>query len=327
MAQGYAARICKSGLSIYDNLDDRPDLLIDHINLERILNSSLVGLHLDYPLRTRSKVIKAAVCQALGYPVPKCFRKTQPRFPGQNFDTYVQKANNLQIWNEEISASRRYVLIRVDGNSTVTKVRVVTGEVIARLDTTGTLTHKYQAKARSPVLTSVLVTPTDTPNVTAKLIKAKHPDWPNFLPIKDVFRRLKGLIGSVVPDLGKDQERNRGSGLHNAVCCQLGLAKWNDDGQFPDITELLLEVKLQTASTIDLGLVCPNQTEHLADSPKFQHCDVRYVVFYGTPDGGNVRLENFVLTTGAGFFNFFQQFGGNVTNRKLQIPLPGDFFD
>lgn len=328
MASAYVTRIRQSGLSIYDSVDDRPDLLIDHTSLERILNVALVGLDLDYPLRTRSKVAKAAICQALGYPIPKSFKRTkgQARFPGQNFDTYIQKANNLQIWNEKVSASRRYVLIRVDDNSAVTRVRVVTGEVIARLDTTGTLTHKYQAKARSPIIKSTLVTPTDTPNVIANLIKAKHSGWPNFLPIKDVFARLKGLLGTEVRDPGRDQERNRGGELHNVVSRQLGLLSWHDDGQFPDITEQLIEVKLQTASTIDLGLVCPDHTEHLADSTEFRHCDVRYLVFYGTSLNGTVRLDQFVITTGAGFFSYFRQFGGNVKNSKLQIKLPGDFF-
>jgi len=132
--------IAASGLSIYDPLTSRPNLYLKTRHLERILNDALVGLDLDYPIRTRSKVLKQAVCQALGYPVPKSFRKTKPRFPGQNFDTYVQKANNLQVWNEEVSASRRYVLIRVDARHVVTKVRVVTGRVIAKYDATGTLT-------------------------------------------------------------------------------------------------------------------------------------------------------------------------------------------
>jgi hypothetical protein len=327
MAANYVKRIRNSGLSIYDSLDDRPDLLVDHDSLQAILNSALVGLNLDYPPRTRSKVVKAAVCQALGYPVPERFRKTKPRFPGQQFDTYVQKANNLQIWNEEVAASRRYVLIRVDGRGIVTRVRVVTGELVARLDRTGTLTHKYQARAKSTVTQSVLVTPSDTENVIARLIRSKHPDWPNFLAIREVFKRLTTLIGTVIHDPGTGQERNRGGELHSVVCRALGMRGWHDDGQFPDITEQLIEVKLQTAPTIDLGLVCPNHTENLADSKEIRHCDVRYAVFYGTIIRKKVRLDSFVLATGEGFFDFFNQFGGKVKNSKLQIPLPGDFFD
>jgi hypothetical protein len=33
------------------------------------------------------------------------------------------------------------------------------------------------------------------------------------------------------------------------------------------------------------------------------------------------------LTTGESFFTRFTQFQGKVLNKKLQIPLPRDFFD
>jgi len=89
--------ISRSRLSIYDSLQDHPSLFIPNDVLEALLNSGLKGLVLDQSLRTRSKVLKSKVCSVLGYPVPKSFTKVQPRFPGQNFDTYIQKSNNLQI--------------------------------------------------------------------------------------------------------------------------------------------------------------------------------------------------------------------------------------
>lgn len=73
--------------------------------LEHLFDKALKGISLaGLPLRTRSKVVKTAVYKALGYPVPSSFKKTRPRFPGQCFDTYVQKADNLQVWNEESSS-------------------------------------------------------------------------------------------------------------------------------------------------------------------------------------------------------------------------------
>src|SRR6266849_272993 len=113
MPRNIVKAIRSSGLSIYDPLDDRPDLFIDHKSLEEILAGGLAGLDLNYPLRTRSKVLKSKICEILGYPIPISFARTQPRFPGQNFDTYVQVSNNLQIWNEEVADTRRYVVIRV----------------------------------------------------------------------------------------------------------------------------------------------------------------------------------------------------------------------
>jgi hypothetical protein len=60
---------------------------------------------------------------------------------------------------------------------------------------------------------------------------------------------------------------------------------------------------------------------------QIRHCDVRYAVFYAVTDGAMVRLTHFFLTTGERFFDRFPQFQGKVLNKKLQIPLPTDFFD
>ena len=123
--------IKKSTLSIYDLLNDRPDLFLTIDEIETALTEKLVGLALgNYPIRTRSKVFKSAVCDALGYPIPTSFLKTQPRFPGQDFDSYVQKANNLQIWNEEVSPTRRYVIARPDTDG---KIEALTWLIHQRL--------------------------------------------------------------------------------------------------------------------------------------------------------------------------------------------------
>ena len=98
MTVDYKSAITSAGISIYDPITiGDPNLWIPSDRLQILLESALQGLSLEgFPLRTRSKVIKSAVCNALGYPVPKRFKKSKPRFPGQQFDTYVQKSNNLQ---------------------------------------------------------------------------------------------------------------------------------------------------------------------------------------------------------------------------------------
>lgn len=342
IARRYVAAIRQSGLSIYDPIEigDR-ELWIPTPELESLLNEGLAGVSLaGLPLRTRSKVVKKHVCQALGYPVPTSFKKTQPRFPGQLFDTYVQKSNNLQVWNEELAPTRRYVLIRVNGNDVIVKVKVVTGNTLAMLDITGTLTQKYQARMIPGETRAELVTEEDTdplrPFVRASVdlgavaSPVNHPAAGQLLPIREIFERLSGLVGASFADRGYDQERNRGAELHRLVCQHLGYGDYRDDGQFPDVRHQLLEVKLQTSPTIDLGLVCPNSTEAL-DVPKIEgrqirHCDARYALFYAETDGDNVTLTHFLLTTGERFFGRFPQFQGKVLNKKLQIPLPGDFF-
>lgn len=342
-AKRYVGATAASGKSIYDPIEVGSDLWIPSPELELLLDEGLRGVRLKgLPLRTRSKEVKSRVCMVLGYPVPRSFTKTHPRFPGQCFDTYVQKSNNLQVWNEELSPTRRYVVIRVSPDVVIERVRVVAGDTLALLDTTGTLTQKYQASLMPSGAAVTLTSDRDTDNLAPLLGDPRalvrfgasptdHPRAGELLPIHEVFSRLKGLVGVRFDDYGSDQERNRGARMHCLVCERLGYRSYQDDGRFPDIRHQLLEVKLQTAPTIDLGLVLPSSVAPL-DVPKLadrtiRHCDVRYAVFSAEISGEHVVLTGLTLTTGESFFRQFRQFQGKVLNKKLQIHLPDDFFD
>ena len=339
----YVEAIRQSGLTIYDPIKiGDPKLWLPTQVLEAALDAGLTDISLaGLPLRTRSKVVKEHVCRVLGYPVPSSFKRTKPRFPGQFFDTYVQKSNNLQVWNEELAAARRYVIIQVGVDSKITRVKVVTGERLALLDTTGTLTQKYQAQIIPATDEVELIAEEDTEllrpftqrgiDLCSIASPVNRPVEGQLLSIGELFERLRPIVGQQFADSGYDQERNRGAEVHRLVCEHLGYADYHDDGQFPDVRHQLLEVKLQTSPTIDLGLVCPDSGEAL-DVPnihgrQIRHCDVRYALFYGETDGTYVTLTHFFLTTGEKFFSRFRQFQGKVLNRKLQIPLPNDFFD
>ncbi|MXZ55740.1 MAG: restriction endonuclease [Gammaproteobacteria bacterium] len=334
-----------SGLSIYDSIDSsKLNVWIPTTMLQYILNDSLTGVSLpDLPLRTRSKRVKEYICDALGYPVPKSFKKTQPRFPNQNFDTYVQKSNNLQIWNEDIVIGRRYVIVRIDGSGTITGVRVVTGQDLARLDTTGTLTQKYQARLIPGIEEAELISPKDTTPIyrvnqgiqylDSSLIATplRNPIPTELLPIDVLFKSLKSLVGTSFPDVGDDQDRRRGESLHRLVCQTLGYTTFEDDGRFPDLKHQIMEVKLQTSPTIDLGLVKPDSEDQVGlltvGDHHVRHCDVRYALFYAETDGNVVSIRKVYLTTGEKFFTRFPQFQGRVLNRKLQIRLSDSFFE
>jgi hypothetical protein len=344
MESKYTLNITRSGLSIYDPIEvGDPRLWVPAPELEALLNKYLRGLNVaGLSLRARSKVVKSAVCKALGYPVPATFRRTQPRFQGQMFDIYTQKSNNLQIWNEELAPTRRYVIIRISAGDVIERVKVITGDMLAKLDTTGTLTQKYQARLICGNDRAELISPDDT-DIVKNLVSRKeqvelaeskpthNPSLGFVLPISDVFARLLPMLGLSFKDAGYDQERRRGDALHAHVCKHLGYSSYADDGRFPDVRQQLLEVKLQTSPTIDLGLVRPDSKDPLdmpqIDGYQIRHCDVRYALFYAVTDGATVTLTHFFLSTGESFFTRFPQFGGKVLNRKLQIPLPANFFD
>ncbi len=335
--------IAESQLTIYDEIavGDK-QLWLTSEELEELLNSKITGISLQgLKLRTRSKTVKTEICNALGYSIPKSFKKTQPRFTGQKFDIYTQKSNNLQVWNEDLDSSRRYVLVRVDKNDIITKIKVVSGSDLAPLDTTGKLTQKYQASLKNVTDTHQLVSEEDTPYI-AKLCGDEKtnledtspialPIEGKILPISTIYEKLKLIVGKTFPDPGSDQERNRGAGLHKLVCEALGFYSCQDNGQFPDIRNQLLEVKLQTSPTIDLGLVSPD-SENALDMEKIndisvRHCDVRYAIFSAVIEDETVKVTNLILTNGRDFFGRFPKFEGKGLNKKIQIPLPKNYFD
>lgn len=335
--------ISHSRLTIYDPIQiGDTEYWLTSEELSSVLNALLRGISLaGLAIRTRSKVAKELVCKALGYPAPKIFLKCQPRFTGQMFDTYVQKSNNLQVWNEELDVERRYVIIRTDDNDIITKVKVISGSDLSVLDTTGTLTQKFQARLTQSATQTELISLYDTEHIGGLLATApinlsfdspvSQPELGKILPISECFSRLSNIIGHSFPDAGRIQERNRGAALHALVCEALGYSDYRDNGQFPDVKHQLIEVKLQTSPTIDLGLVCPNSEAALdieqVGTQQIRHCDVRYAIFYGFIENGFVHITNFYLTTGEHFFSRFEQFGGKVLNKKIQIPLPRNFFE
>jgi hypothetical protein len=339
----YRSTIASSGKDIYEPIDvGDADHWIPPQRLEKLLNEGLRGKSLaGLPLRTRSKVVKSAVCEALGYPVPGSFRRAQPRFPGQQLDVYVQKTLNLQIWNEQLSPSRRYAIIQVDQADVITRVKVVGGSQLAVLDTTGTITTKFQARLEAGSRTHELISQQDTPPMLQHVgtgvmfgptvSPVQDAQSGALLPIREIFERLSPLVGRRFPDPGVDQERNRGAALHRLVCKQLGYHRYEDKGQFPDIPHQLLEVKLQTSPTIDLGLIQPVSEDrldvHRLGLLQPRHCDTRYALFRAESNGVQVMLTHLFVTTGADFYQRFRRFEGNVSNGKIQIPLPRDFFE
>lgn len=273
------------GFDIYEPLTEHPEVVYTAGELEALLRVELVGQVFDAPIRTRAKLAKQAVAAALGYPVPQTLRKTKPRFPGQDLDVYVQQSNNLQVWNDEVSPTRRYAVLGMDSANEVVAVRVAEGAELAAFDRTGTLTSKYQAKRRAGRSGNALVStrdteafiaelaPTDRLNadVLRRLLPVSTPVHGKVLTVSALHERMLDLVGLVLEY--SPSERQRGEELHRAACKALGLGSYADTGRFPDIVCQALEVKLQLAGTIDLGLVTPSSEEPAVTlSPRLRHC-------------------------------------------------------
>jgi len=336
--KNYKLLISESNCTIYDPLDaQNSSLYISTSDLLSLLNGSLVGEDLSgMAPRTRSKHVKSLICSSLGYPIPAKFEKTQPRFPGQNFDTYIQESNNLQIWNEPIDPTRRYIIIRVNENHVIAQVKILEGQELQKLDTTGKLTIKYQA---TMVNCESKLFSTDTKELcdyikspTSTLSSANPDSYPKpdeILPIEILYSKLLPLVGTLLPPVKATQDRTRGDWLHKAICKALGYSYFADDGQYPDIKNQFAEIKLQTSPTIDLGLHSPSDPSPFIflNGRSFSSQDIRYIIFSGKIEENGVRLIALYLCSGQNFYNIFPQFKGKVKNAKLQLPLPNGFWN
>lgn len=334
-----AALIASSGLTIYDPIDRDDPLFFDMAVLEGHLRDSLRGLRLDYPPRTRAKYAKQAVCQATGYPVPGAFRRTRPRFPGQDLDVYVQRADNLQVWNEDVSPTRRYVLIRPDAAGRVVDVRVVTGETVARWDRTGTLTQKYQARRRHGREGSRLVSAQDTDAFRRALRRSFRSRS------SPACRRPPGRSPGISSRSGRclivsSAWSARRSRIEAAIRIETGAKRFTDwPAKRWDSAALRTLGSSRTffarssrsscrwhrQSTLDWSPDSEAAAETVG--PNVRHRDVRYAVAYAEPiSAGRIRITAVVVAIGADFFSEFQRFEGLVRNTKRQIPLPAGLF-
>lgn len=325
--------------SIYDDpATEKTGLFYTTGALEALLCQRLIGLPDlgGLPIRTRSKVAKTLVCEALGYLPPASFTKTQPRLRHANLDVYVQESNNLQVWNQEVDAARRYAIIILK-RRLIEDVHVIPGADLAQFDTTGTLTSKFQAARIADSDGAVLVSQRDTdgliaayapgPRVPLATSPVELPDRGRVLDIAGVFAFLAPMVGQTYDDPGITQERNRGTVVHREACERLGLSHFGDNGQFPDVLSQLVEVKLQLARTIDLGLELPDSDKPLASANGTVAVrDCRYAIFYGKRDGTTFIITALVVVTGQDFFTEFRQFAGRLSNSKLQLGLPSGWF-
>jgi len=328
-------------LSIYDPLlPDREDLLYSREELEAQLCAELVGREVPGENKPKAKVAKQLVAGALGYPVPSSFQHTKPRFPGQDLDVFAQASNNVQVYNQDLDPTRRYVILKLNASARIESVRVVDGETLALLDGDGTITSKFQARRKSGNSGSKLASGLDTEifrefaepvdEMSAAELGALGPLDPpqpgRVLSIGALYEQLQALVGTPVKHLPLG-ERTRAQWFHQFVCETLGLRRHADSGQFPDISCQALEVKLQYRQTIDLGLVLPTSkggSRFLGSG--LRHCDVRYLVAYTKQGADGHFISAIVLTTGEDFFEEFDAMGGLGRNDKLQIHLPVDFF-
>lgn len=330
--QEWAARVAAAGRSIYD--PPLPGLQWPDALLQARLADRLSGLRLAYALRRRAGVARTEVVAALGYRPPDAWRRVRPRIPAEDLEVVVMKANNVQLWNDDLTAGRRYAFLRVDDLDRVVAVRVVRSGDLLPLGSGRLTGAKRQARVPAGPAGSGTCSAIDTEAVAPLLGPvglvpggpALAPPRPgSVLPVRALHARVVGVVGASLPNYGAGQERRTGDAAHQLVARSLGLVV-GDGGRCPDIPAQLCEVKLAWRNTLNLGAADPTDVTPRLELPAgLSYADLRYVIVRATPGpAGGLRVAGVTTVTGAEFTDHFTMMSGR--NSKRQFTLPPDFW-
>lgn len=257
-----------------------------------------------------------------------------PKITREYVDTYILTTGssyNLQVWNRIPTSNAlqieyedgtglcandvRFVLVRVNPVSEkIVSVLVLTPDYIVRhFGKFGAPTIKHQiilSNTRRKEIVGLeypILFGTDTNTVKA-LCSEKYipPSRPfNSLPIKKgevlpleiiLEKVAKPLIGR---NIDGAETKNRGQSLEQIILEELGYVL--DDinlleGQYPDIKNQLLEVKIQDSPTIDLGKYSPEEDTIIFPRLGITAKDVRYIIVLMNPNTNLV--EGVILMAG-----------------------------
>ena len=265
--------------------------------------------------RTFAKFSLSKPCPQSSYSIMPPKGKGVPRILLEYVDTYIVTTGNtynLQVWNRnpasdsiqveynsgEILSSRdvRFVFLRVDPQTqTISSILVLTPDYIeSRFGRFGKPTIKHQIiippkirdKALSQNPPGIFCSDTYdlSQHVTEKYAIPTSPIGDK--PILGQLFSLKllremlvdGLIGEPLDQMAT---KNRGQALERLVACLLGY-KISDaellEGNFPDIPNQALEVKVQDSPTVDLGRFSPQFEECVPSCSDLTTLDVRYLI-------------------------------------------------
>ena len=94
-------------------------------------------------------------------------------------------------------------------------------------------------------------------------------------------------------------------------------------GDFPDIRNQLLEVKVQDSPTVDLGKFSPEKEEIITKGSSYTTFDVRYLIALTNPK--TEEIEGIILSPGEKLGELFSYV--SAESYKCQRSIPMSFFD
>lgn len=285
-------------------------------------------------------------------------KKGVPKILREFIDTYIVTTGNsynLQVWNRNPSSESvqvrysdgsvlsardvRFVFVPVDPvTKLIQSVVILSPDYIqANFGPFGKPTIKHQlivpGTARDAILSlnpSVLVG-TDTNRVEALATSsyavptASIHDAPQAGKVFGVTlvaeMASQHLLGMTIPP---GSTKNRGQALEKVAARLLGYTKTEAllAGEYPDILNQLLEVKIQDSPTVDLGLYSPQFEEILPAIPNVTTRDVRYLIALMDTDLSGIA--GLIICAGADLGKHFTYVAEG--SYKCQRSIPMDFF-
>lgn len=277
--------------------------------------------------------------------------KGVPRLLLELVDTYIVTSGtnyNLQIWNripnsksvlieykngKKIRACDiRLVFLKIDTQkSIIESIIILTPAYIEkRFGSFGKPTIKHQIiiseKKRKEIKGTILLgNDTDRmKNICRKTYKQPTEKMTEFPQETKPFeiKLLSKLVAEKIlgTKLQSSDTKNRGQILEKRVMILLGY-KGNLVGEYPDIPNQLLEVKVQDSPTIDLGKYSPEFEETVFSNITTK--DIRYLIAL-TNSQTNI-IESVILVSGSNLCNIFSFVSD--TSFKCQRSIPMSFFE
>lgn len=282
-----------------------------------------------------------------------------PRILRELIDTYVVTSGdnyNLQVWNripnsnsvliqyasgEVIRCSDiRIVLIKVTDNKIQSIIITTPSFIEQEFGVFGKPTIKHQLmisdKNRSDIVSSEnhILSEKDNSKLSYRLtdIYQGHDMSSGLLQEpKEEYLSIKSLTQIVASKLvgiklDTADTKTRGQRLERITMELLGYSDEEMEvlqGQYPDVPDQLLEVKLQDSPTVDLGMHTPEVAEPLSEYSDITSQDIRYLIALANKTTG--VIEGVVLMPGAKLGDYFTFV--SETSFKCQRSIPMDFFN
>lgn len=282
-----------------------------------------------------------------------------PRILRELIDTYVVTSGdnyNLQVWNripnsnsvliqyasgEVIRCSDiRIVMIKVTDNKIQSIIITTPSFIEQEFGVFGKPTIKHQLmisdKKRADIISSEnhILSEKDNSKLSYRLtdIYQGHDMSSGLLrEPKEEYLSIKSLTQIVASKLvgiklDTADTKTRGQRLERITMELLGYSDEEMEvlqGQYPDVPDQLLEVKLQDSPTVDLGMHTPEVAEPISEYSDITSQDIRYLIALANKTTG--VIEGVVLMPGAKLGDYFTFV--SETSFKCQRSIPMDFFN